>query len=46
MIRLGMRGVPEKAVQNALKGLNKVVEALESMASYGQAAFEQEQAAG
>jgi hypothetical protein len=43
MVRLGMRGVPEKAVQNALKGLNKVTEALESMASYGQAAFEQEQ---
>lgn len=38
LIRLGLQGIDDKPVQNALKSLNKVTEGLEALASYGLAA--------
>jgi hypothetical protein len=36
LIRLGMQGIEEKPVSTALKSLNRVVEGLEALASYGE----------
>ncbi len=35
LLRLGLQGIKEQPVKNALKSLNRVNEALESLASYG-----------